>query len=208
VKYLQNKLQDQMNSYEEIIIQNDEKFEEISKKYEISRKAENELRSLLLFQKEDIAGLHEGVKKLTADLKEKNEQCSIYHRQNIAKNTEINQLQEAINDLNNQLRDKEKLKADLLKLKSLNNKLTTYNDDLEKENEAQNNAVDFLSKEKNSMVNMVRALIYKHTDYVEASLVLSENDVNENHKKQKNQCPIVGCTGAGHINGKSKRHSV
>jgi uncharacterized protein (DUF1697 family) len=85
VKYLQNKLQDQMNSYEEIIIQNDEKFEEISKKYEISRKAENELRSLLLFQKEDIAGLHEGVKKLTADLKEKNEQCSIYHRQNIAK---------------------------------------------------------------------------------------------------------------------------
>lgn len=30
----------------------------------------------------------------------------------LQKNTEINQLQEAINDLNNQLLDKEKLKAD------------------------------------------------------------------------------------------------
>jgi hypothetical protein len=57
VKYLQKKLQQQLVSFEEMISQNDEKFEEVSKKCEISRKNDNELCDYLKLRNEEIDGL-------------------------------------------------------------------------------------------------------------------------------------------------------
>jgi hypothetical protein len=76
---------------------------------------------------------------------------------------------------------------------------------LEKENIAQSNAVVYLTKEKTEMVNMVRGLIYYQYDLTERSFSLSNSNHDVNPKKQKKTFPINGCTGVGHINGKSKR---
>ncbi len=208
MKYLQKKLQQQLVSFEEMISQNDEKFEEVSKKYEISRKTENELRDYLKLRNEEINGLKEVVDKLTSDSIKKQEQLSIHFKQYNDQKIIIKKLEEEISELNNELRDKEKIKKDLVKYKSLNGKLSQYNEDLEKENIAQSNAVVFLTKEKTEMVNMVRGLIYYQYDLTERSFSLSKSNHDVNPKKQKKTCPINGCTGVGHINGKSKRHCV
>ena len=123
-----------------MISQNDEKFEEVSKKYEISRKTENELRDYLKLRNEEINGLKEVVDKLTSDSIKKQEQLSIHFKQYNDQKIIIKKLEEEISELNNELRDKEKIKKDLVKYKSLNGKLSQYNEDLEKENIAQSNA--------------------------------------------------------------------